>query len=97
MLSSPYLNKNSVVPCNVLLTLKDNFKDYVYLFLFIGITPKVCSADLTFNTMILQSPERSFLLKFSALEIYNETVVDLLNREPGSLRLLDDPEVYARK
>ncbi|KAJ4708834.1 Kinesin-like protein [Melia azedarach] len=36
--------------------------------------------------------ERDFLLKISALEIYNETVVDLLNRESGSLRLLDDPQ-----
>ncbi|KAK6784608.1 hypothetical protein RDI58_018063 [Solanum bulbocastanum] len=36
--------------------------------------------------------ERDFVLKFSALEIYNETVVDLLNRKSGSLRLLDDPE-----
>ncbi|KAL8503198.1 hypothetical protein ACS0TY_022085 [Phlomoides rotata] len=36
--------------------------------------------------------ERDFVLKFSALEIYNETVVDLLNRESGPLRLLDDPE-----
>ncbi|KAL3625265.1 Kinesin-like protein nack2 [Castilleja foliolosa] len=36
--------------------------------------------------------ERVFMLKFSALEIYNENVVDLLNRESGSLRLLDDPE-----
>ncbi|KAK6126698.1 hypothetical protein DH2020_039555 [Rehmannia glutinosa] len=38
------------------------------------------------------TPEREFVLKFSALEIYNENVVDLLNRESGSLRLLDDPE-----
>ncbi|XP_073151229.1 kinesin-like protein NACK2 [Henckelia pumila] len=38
------------------------------------------------------TPEREFVLKFSALEIYNETVVDLLNRESGPLRLLDDPE-----
>ncbi|KAM3301098.1 kinesin-like protein NACK2 [Capsicum chacoense] len=36
--------------------------------------------------------DRDFVLKFSAIEIYNETVVDLLNRESGSLRLLDDPE-----
>ncbi|CAH9077083.1 unnamed protein product [Cuscuta europaea] len=36
--------------------------------------------------------DRDFVLKFSALEIYNETVVDLLNNEPGTLRLLDDPE-----
>ncbi|KAJ0766410.1 putative plus-end-directed kinesin ATPase [Helianthus annuus] len=33
-----------------------------------------------------------FVLKFSAIEIYNETVVDLLNRDSGALRLLDDPE-----
>ncbi|GAV70969.1 Kinesin domain-containing protein/DUF3490 domain-containing protein [Cephalotus follicularis] len=41
---------------------------------------------------IKNTQERDFTLKFSALEIYNETVVDLLNRESGSLRLLDDPE-----
>ncbi|GAB4853690.1 Kinesin-like protein nack2 [Ancistrocladus abbreviatus] len=38
------------------------------------------------------TPQRDFLLKISALEIYNETVVDLLNRNSGPLRLLDDPE-----
>ncbi|KAL0337190.1 UNVERIFIED_CONTAM: Kinesin-like protein NACK2 [Sesamum calycinum] len=38
------------------------------------------------------TPEREFLIKLSALEIYNETVVDLLNRDSGPLRLLDDPE-----
>lgn len=43
---------------------------------------------------ISQTTERDFVLKLSALEIYNETVVDLLNHESGSLRLLDDPEVY---
>ncbi|XP_057967280.1 kinesin-like protein NACK2 [Malania oleifera] len=41
---------------------------------------------------IKNATERDFGVKFSALEIYNETVVDLLNRESGSLRLLDDPE-----
>lgn len=40
-----------------------------------------------------QTHERSFVLKVSALEIYNETVIDLLNRDTGPLRLLDDPEV----
>ncbi|KAM7256058.1 hypothetical protein ACFE04_011799 [Oxalis oulophora] len=39
-----------------------------------------------------KSKERDFVLKLSALEIYNETVIDLLNRESGPLRLLDDPE-----
>ncbi|KAM1062349.1 hypothetical protein ACFX2A_027256 [Malus domestica] len=33
-----------------------------------------------------------FVLKFSALENYNETVVDLLKRKSGSLWLLDDSE-----
>ncbi|OVA13008.1 Kinesin [Macleaya cordata] len=41
---------------------------------------------------IRNTPERDFVLKISALEIYNETVVDLLNRDSGPLRLLDDPE-----
>ena len=41
----------------------------------------------------MQTQERSFVLKVSALEIYNETVVDLLNRDTGPLRLLDDSEV----
>ncbi|KAI3673708.1 hypothetical protein L6452_39836 [Arctium lappa] len=36
--------------------------------------------------------ESKFALRLSALEIYNETVVDLLNRDSGALRLLDDPE-----
>ncbi|KAG2717810.1 hypothetical protein I3760_03G192400 [Carya illinoinensis] len=41
---------------------------------------------------IRNHPERDFVLSASALEIYNEAVIDLLNRESGSLRLLDDPE-----
>lgn len=52
-----------------------------------------------FNGLIChvsQTTERDIVLKLSALEIYNETVVDLLNRESGSLRLLDDPEVFIR-
>ncbi|KAL2338826.1 hypothetical protein Fmac_013272 [Flemingia macrophylla] len=41
---------------------------------------------------INNTPERDFTLRISALEIYNETVIDLLKRESGPLRLLDDPE-----
>ncbi|VFQ63415.1 unnamed protein product [Cuscuta campestris] len=41
---------------------------------------------------IKNTTDREFVLKFSALEIYNETVVDLLNNELGTLRLLDDPD-----
>ncbi|KAF3633416.1 kinesin-like protein KIN-7F [Capsicum chacoense] len=36
--------------------------------------------------------ERDFVLKFSALEIYNESVRDLLREDNTPLRLLDDPE-----
>uniref|UniRef100_A0A6N2K7K9 Kinesin motor domain-containing protein n=1 Tax=Salix viminalis TaxID=40686 RepID=A0A6N2K7K9_SALVM len=41
---------------------------------------------------IKNTQERAFVLKVSTLEIYNESVIDLLNRESGHLRLLDDPE-----
>ncbi|KAK3438581.1 hypothetical protein EUGRSUZ_C03198 [Eucalyptus grandis] len=41
---------------------------------------------------IKENPERDFVLKVSALEIYNESVNDLLNHDSGPLRLLDDPE-----
>lgn len=41
---------------------------------------------------IKNTPDRDFVLKISALEIYNETVIDLLNRESGPLRILDDTE-----
>ncbi|GLJ25893.1 hypothetical protein SUGI_0496310 [Cryptomeria japonica] len=36
--------------------------------------------------------ERVFVLKLSAMEIYNEVVKDLLSSEGSPLRLLDDPE-----
>ncbi|KAL5557590.1 hypothetical protein UlMin_039826 [Ulmus minor] len=36
--------------------------------------------------------EREFNMKFSALEIYNESVRDLLSADSTPLRLLDDPE-----
>ncbi|KAL9141622.1 hypothetical protein ABFS82_14G117200 [Erythranthe guttata] len=36
--------------------------------------------------------ERAFVMKFSAMEIYNEVVRDLLSTENTPLRMLDDPE-----
>ncbi|KAI7747332.1 hypothetical protein M8C21_016615 [Ambrosia artemisiifolia] len=36
--------------------------------------------------------DREFVLKFSAIEIYNECVKDLLSADGTPLRLLDDPE-----
>lgn len=39
-----------------------------------------------------QHKERKFVLKFSAMEIYNEAVRDLLSTDSTPLRVLDDPE-----
>ncbi|EPS66111.1 hypothetical protein M569_08665, partial [Genlisea aurea] len=41
---------------------------------------------------ISKHDERKFILKFAAIEIYNESVRDLLSPDATSLRLLDDPE-----
>ncbi|KAL8553090.1 hypothetical protein ACS0TY_001663 [Phlomoides rotata] len=41
---------------------------------------------------IQKHEERAFVLKFSAMEIYNEVVRDLLSTDSTPLRLLDDPE-----
>ncbi|KQK13094.1 kinesin-like protein KIN-7A [Brachypodium distachyon] len=41
---------------------------------------------------IENTPEREFIIKISAMEIYNEIVKDLLQPDSGPLRLLDDPE-----
>ncbi|KAL4375845.1 hypothetical protein GQ457_02G006950 [Hibiscus cannabinus] len=41
---------------------------------------------------IQRHKERKFILKFSAMEIYNESVRDLLSADSTPLRLLDDPE-----
>lgn len=43
--------------------------------------------------IISQNEGREFVLKFSAIEIYNESVRDLLSLDSTPLRLLDDPEV----
>ncbi|XP_062200500.1 kinesin-like protein KIN-7A isoform X1 [Phragmites australis] len=41
---------------------------------------------------IANTPEREFVIKISAMEIYNEIVKDLLRPDSAPLRLLDDPE-----
>lgn len=41
----------------------------------------------------IQQNDREFVLKFSAIEIYNECVRDLLSADGTQLRLLDDPVV----
>lgn len=43
--------------------------------------------------VLSQHKEREFAVKFSAMEIYNEAVRDLLGANATPLRLLDDPEV----
>eukprot|EP00897_Mesotaenium_endlicherianum_P004791 jgi/Mesen1/433/ME001000S10637 len=41
---------------------------------------------------IKNTPEREYMIRVSALEIYNEVVKDLLCPDTGNLRLLDDPD-----
>ncbi|GMI66055.1 hypothetical protein like AT3G51150 [Hibiscus trionum] len=55
----------------------------------IGIT-EYAMADI--YDYIQRHKEREFSLKFSAMEIYNESVRDLLSADSSPLRLLDDPE-----
>ncbi|KAF7810834.1 kinesin-like protein KIN-7E isoform X1 [Senna tora] len=55
----------------------------------VGIT-EYAVADI-FN-YINKHKERAFVLKFSAIEIYNEIVRDLLSTDNTALRLRDDPE-----
>ncbi|CAL5328113.1 unnamed protein product [Camellia sinensis] len=55
-----------------------------------GIT-EYAVADIYYY-IIEKHNEREFLLKFSAMEIHNESVRDLLSTDSTPLRLLDDPE-----
>ncbi|XP_022751442.1 kinesin-like protein KIN-7G isoform X2 [Durio zibethinus] len=55
----------------------------------IGIT-EYAMADI--YDYVQRHKEREFILKFSAMEIYNESVRDLLSADNTPLRLLDDPE-----
>ncbi|CAL5376285.1 unnamed protein product [Camellia sinensis] len=60
-------------------------------FMMTGIT-EYAIADIYDYIEKLQHNEREFLLKFSAMEIYNESVRDLLSTDSSPLRLLDDPK-----
>eukprot|EP00850_Spirogloea_muscicola_P025669 SM003874S14673 [mRNA] locus=s3874:82:1305:+ [translate_table: standard] len=51
------------------------------------------AAVLDIFSKIEETPHREYLLRVSALEIYNEVVRDLLSFDSGPLRLLDDPDV----
>lgn len=51
--------------------------------------------SISISIYIFQHKEREFVLKFSAMEIYNEAVRDLLISDTSPLRLLDDPEVIS--
>lgn len=46
-----------------------------------------------FSLCVPQHEERAFVLKFCAMEIYNESIRDLLSTDSTPLRVLDDPEV----
>ncbi|MED6146292.1 hypothetical protein PIB30_033212 [Stylosanthes scabra] len=55
-----------------------------------GVT-EYAMADI-FNQIDMEKEEREFVLKFSAMEIYNESVRDLLTADATPLRVFDDPE-----
>ena len=44
-----------------------------------------------------QDPERAFLLRVSYIEIYNETLRDLLNFKKGPLRDEEKPNIHFNK
>lgn len=52
-----------------------------------------CLCLFSFPRNKFQHEERAFIVKFSAIEIYNEAVRDLLSTDTSPLRLLDDQEV----
>ncbi|KAK1375157.1 hypothetical protein POM88_031350 [Heracleum sosnowskyi] len=57
--------------------------------------PGSCASDiyrLDIYDYIEKHKDREYLLKFSAMEIYNESVRDLLSTNSSPLRLLEDPE-----
>ncbi|XP_042042244.1 kinesin-like protein KIN-7E isoform X1 [Salvia splendens] len=58
-------------------------------FTMTGITE--CAVADIYN-YIQKHPEREFVVKFTAMEIYNECVRDLLSTDNAPLKLVDDPE-----
>lgn len=65
-----------------------------FLFLFFKVTfSSTPFFTIQKNIPIFQHSNREFVLKFSAMEIYNEAVRDLLSGDGNPLRLLDDPVV----
>jgi centromeric protein E len=47
--------------------------------------------------LITQDPERAFLLRVSYIEIYNETLRDLLNFKKGALKDEEKPNIHFNK
>ncbi|OWZ51163.1 centromeric protein E [Cryptococcus neoformans c45] len=60
----------------------------------LGIIP--CAVDGVFDA-ITEEPERAFLLRVSYIEIYNETLRDLLNFKKGPLRDYEKPSIHTSK
>ncbi|KAK4683756.1 hypothetical protein P7C73_g6472, partial [Tremellales sp. Uapishka_1] len=60
----------------------------------LGIIP--CAVDGVFDA-INADPERAFLLRVSYIEIYNETLRDLLNFKKGALRDDEKPAIHTAK
>lgn len=77
----------------------DDIFGYIEKVTYINFYSLFFSFSITFLMTLLfvflqHKQEREFTLKFSAMEIYNEAVRDLLCEDNNTpLRLLDDPEV----
>lgn len=63
------------------------------LSLFLSLPGRESESD---SLLILQHPEKEFLLRASYLEIYNETLKDLLAPESGPLKIRQDEKVCSR-
>lgn len=53
--------------------------------------------QLEFRTLILQDMNRAFLLRVSYIEIYNESLRDLLNSKKGPLADHEKPTIRTAK
>ena len=70
--------------------------DYIEKVLFFNANISDLEANVWFAYLMsddFQNPEREFVVKFTAMEIYNECVRDLLSTDNAPLKLVDDPEV----
>ncbi|KAF5955020.1 hypothetical protein HYC85_007876 [Camellia sinensis] len=84
------INEDTIIFKNCNLPLPDRSM-YPTAYTFDRVFMSDCSTKV-YENEAKDHNEREFLLKFSAMEIYNESVRDLLSTDSTPLRLLDDPK-----